>query len=93
MDPLIAGLQAIVGPRYCLTEPDAQAPFVTDWRGLYDGKARAVVLPGNTAEVQAIVRLARQHRAPIVPQGGNTGMGGGATPDGSGKAIVLASGA
>ena len=89
MDPLIAGLQAIVGPRYCLTEPEAQAPFVTDWRGLYHGKARAVALPGSTAEVQAIVRLARQHRAPVVPQGGNTGLAGGATPDGSGKAILL----
>ena len=47
------------------------------------------MLPGSTAEVQAIVRLARQHHAPIVPQGGNTGLAGGATPDGSGKAIVL----
>jgi FAD/FMN-containing dehydrogenase len=89
MDPLIAGLQAIVGPRYCPTEPEAQAPFVTDWRGLYHGRARAVVLPGTTAEVQAVVRLARQYRAPIVPQGGNTGLAGGATPDGSGEAIVL----
>ena len=89
MDPLIAGLQAIVGPRYCPTEPEAQAPFVTDWRGLYHGRARAVVLPGTTAEVQAVVRLARQHHAPIVPQGGNTGLAGGATPDGSGGAIVL----
>jgi FAD/FMN-containing dehydrogenase len=89
MDPLIAGLQAIVGPRYCLTEPEAQTPFVTDWRGLYHGKARAVALPGSTAEVQAIVRLARQHHAPIVPQGGNTGLAGGATPDVSGKAILL----
>jgi FAD/FMN-containing dehydrogenase len=89
MDPLIAGLQAVVGPRCCLTEPEAQAPFVTDWRGLYHGRARAVVLPATTAEVQAIVRLARQHHAPIVPQGGNTGLAGGATPDGSGKAILL----
>jgi FAD/FMN-containing dehydrogenase len=89
MDPLIAGLQAIVGARYCLTEPDAQAPFLTDWRGLYCGRARAVVLPGTTAEVQAIVRLTRQHHAPIVPQGGNTGLSGGATPDDRGTAILL----
>src|SRR4029453_9933735 len=89
MDPLIAGLQTAVGSRHCLTEPDAQAPFVTDWRGLYHGKVRAVVLPGTTAEGQAVVRLARQHHAPIVPQGGNTGLAGGATPDSSGKAILL----
>jgi FAD/FMN-containing dehydrogenase len=89
MDPLIAGLQAIVGPGHCLIEPDALAPFVTDWRGIYYGRARAVALPGTAAEVQAIVRLARQHRAPIVPQGGNTGLCGGATPDDSGRAILL----
>ena len=90
MDPLIAGLEAIVGARYCLTEPEAQAPFLTAWRGLYRGRARAVLLPGTVADVQAILRLARQHRAPIVPQGGNTGLSGGATPDDSGKAVVLA---
>jgi FAD/FMN-containing dehydrogenase len=89
MDPLIAGLQAIVGARYCLTEPPAQAPFLTDWRGLYQGRARAVVLPGTVAEVQAIVRLVRSHHAPIVPQGGNTGLTGGATPDDRGTAILL----
>ena len=89
MDPLIAGLQAIVGSRFCLTDPDAQAPFLADWRGLYRGKARAIVLPGTVAEVQAVVRLARQERAPIVPQGGNTGLSGGATPDDSGRAIIL----
>jgi FAD/FMN-containing dehydrogenase len=89
MDPLIAGLQAIAGARYCLTEPGALAPFLTDWRGMYCGRARAVLLPGTVAEVQAIVRLARQHHAPIVPQGGNTGLSGGATPDDSGRAIVV----
>jgi D-lactate dehydrogenase (cytochrome) len=89
MDPLIAGLQAIVGARHCLTDPDAQAPFVTDWRGIYHGKARAVVIPGSVADVQAIVRLARQNHVPIVPQGGNTGLAGGATPDDSGAAILL----
>jgi FAD/FMN-containing dehydrogenase len=89
MDPLIAGLQAIVGARHCLTEAEALAPFVTDWRGIYRGRARAVALPGTVAEAQAIMRLARQHHAPIVPQGGNTGLSGGATPDDSGKAVVL----
>src|SRR5690242_17117454 len=89
MDPLIAGLQAIVGARWCLTDAEAQAPFLTDWRRLYHGKARAVVLPGTVAEVQAVVRLARQEQAPVVPQGGNTSLSGGATPDDSGGAIVL----
>jgi FAD/FMN-containing dehydrogenase len=89
MDPLSAGLQAIVGARHCLTEPADKASYLTDWRGLYRGEARAVLLPGTVAEVQAILRLARQHHAPVVPQGGNTGLSGGATPDGSGKAILV----
>ena len=87
-DPLIAGLQAILGDR-CLTEPQATAPFLTDWRGLYRGIARAVALPETAAQVQAILRLARQHGTPVVPQGGNTGLAGGATPDEGGRALVV----
>ncbi len=90
MDPLIAGLQGIVGDRHCLTDPESTAPYLADWRGLYRGAARAVVLPESTAQVQAILHLAQAHRAPIVPQGGNTGLSGGATPDAGGTAIVLA---
>ena len=89
MDPLIAGLQGILGERHCLTDPGATAPYLTDWRNIYHGAARAVVLPETTEQVQAIVRLARQHDAVIVPQGGNTGLSGGATPDDSGRAILL----
>ncbi len=89
MDPLIAGLQAIVGERYCLTDAGATKPYLTDWRDIYHGAARAVVLPESTEQVQAILRLARQHGAKIVPQGGNTGLSGGATPDDSGRAILL----
>ena len=90
MDPLIAGLQAIVGERYCLTDAGATEPYLTDWRDIYHGAAHAVVLPETTEQVQAIVRLARQHGVTIVPQGGNTGLSGGATPDESGRAILLA---
>lgn len=89
-DPLIAGLREIVGDRHCLTESEATAPFLTDWRGIYRGAARAVALPETAEQVQAILQLARRHGAPIVPQGGNTGLSGGATPDDGGKAIVLA---
>lgn len=89
MASLIADLQAILGPKNCLTDLDSTAPYLTDWRGIYRGAARAVVLPGTTEQVQAIVRLAREHKAPIVPQGGNTGLSGGATPDDSGRAILV----
>jgi len=89
MDPLIAGLRDLLGERHCVTDPGATAPYLTDWRSIYHGAARAIVLPETTEQVQAILRLASQHRAPIVPQGGNTGLSGGATPDDSGRSILL----
>ncbi len=85
---LLSSLAAIVGASHVLTG-EATAPFLTDWRGRYSGAARAVVLPGTTDEVAAIVSLCARHGIPIVPQGGNTGLCGAATPDESGSAIVL----
>ncbi|POO72241.1 hydroxyacid dehydrogenase, partial [Bacillus subtilis] len=71
-----------------LTGQDA-APYLTDWRGRYTGAALAVVRPGPADEVAGVVRLCRRHGAPIVPQGGNTGLAGGATPDAEGRAVVV----
>ena len=82
-------LRAAIGAANVLTDDADVAPFVTDWRGRYSGRALAVVRPANTGEVAALVRLCHQSRTPIVPQGGNTGLVGGATPDDSGNAIVL----
>lgn len=81
-------LRAIVGEQHVLTGQDAQASL-TDWRDRYSGQALAVIRPGSSTEVAAVVRLCGEHRIPIVPQGGNTGLCGGATPDQSGSAIVL----
>ncbi|WP_153116646.1 FAD-binding oxidoreductase [Rhodocyclus tenuis] len=65
------------------------APYLRDWRGRYQGSARCVVRPGNAGEVAAVVRACVDARVPIVPQGGNTGLCGAATPDASGEAVVL----
>ncbi|NCU11130.1 MAG: FAD-binding oxidoreductase [Sphingomonadaceae bacterium] len=65
------------------------APWLTDWRGRYTGAARAMASPASTAEVAELVRLCARHGIPIVPQGGNSGMSGGATPDQSGSALLL----
>jgi FAD/FMN-containing dehydrogenase len=86
---LRARLDAAVGSAQVLTDASDVAPFLTDWRGRYQGRALAVVRPGTTEEVAAVVRLCAEERVPIVPQGGNTGQCGGATPDGTGNAIVL----
>ncbi|MBC7779760.1 MAG: FAD-binding oxidoreductase [Proteobacteria bacterium] len=86
---LLARLRDVLGPAHVLTDADAMAPALTDWRGFYHGLAAAVVRPSTTAEVAAIVELCARLRTPVVAQGGNTGMCGGATPDGSGRSVVL----
>ena len=78
-----------IGASRLLTAPEDTAPYLTDWRGRFTGRAQAVVLPATTDEVAAIVSACAEHHTPIVPQGGNTGLVGGATPDTSGDAIVL----
>jgi FAD/FMN-containing dehydrogenase len=78
-----------IGASRLLTAPEDTAPYLTDWRGRFIGRAQAVVLPATTDEVAAIVSACAEHHTPIVPQGGNTGLVGGATPDASGDAIVL----
>ena len=72
-----------------LTNADDMARFLTDWRGKWTGRSLAVVQPRSTADVAAIVRWCRAERVAIVAQGGNTGLAGGATPDRSGRSIVL----
>ncbi|MGN6357303.1 MAG: FAD-binding oxidoreductase [Novosphingobium sp.] len=72
-----------------LTAPDDMAPFLADWRDLWHGRARAVAQPDTTEGVAAVVRWCAANGVPIVPQGGNTSMSGGATPDAGGEALVL----
>ena len=87
MDHLDA-LRATVGAAQVLTGADA-LPWETDWRDRYRGRSLAVVRPGTTDEVAAVVRLCAQAGLPVIPQGGNTGLCGGATPDDSGRAVIL----
>ncbi len=86
---LLETLAGIVGVAQVMTDPADLAPFLTDWRGRYHGAAQCVVRPGNTAEVAAVVKACVKAGVPIVPQGGNTGHCGGATPDGGGRAVLL----
>ncbi len=84
----LAHCAAIVGDAHLLLGEE-MATHLTDWRKRFTGRALAVVKPGNTAEVAAIVKLCAQHHVPLVPQGGNTGLVVGSVPDASGTAIVL----
>ena len=83
-------LRDIVGLPHCLTADADKAPYLTDWRGRYTGRAQAVVLPADTQQVVAVIRACAAANCPVVPQGGNTGLCGGATPLAEGEpAIVL----
>jgi FAD/FMN-containing dehydrogenase len=82
----IAGL---VGSRNVITDAETMAPYLLEGRDLYRGKASAIVRPGSTAEVAAIVKLAAETGTPLVPQGGNTGLVGGQTPIAEGREIIL----
>lgn len=81
-------LEQLLGARL-LTEPSDIEPYLVDWRRRYHGRALGVALPDTAEEAAEVVRLCVAHCAPIVPQGGNTGLVGGATPDESGRAVVI----
>ncbi|WP_374305793.1 FAD-binding oxidoreductase [Ferrovibrio sp.] len=80
---------ALLGPKGFLTAPEELSPSLTDWRGLYHGKACGLALPASTAEAAALVKLTAEFGIPVVPQGGNTGLSGAATPDMSGDAVIV----
>jgi FAD/FMN-containing dehydrogenase len=86
---LIARFAGIVGERYALTDPADTAPYATERRGLFGGRAGLVLRPGSVDEVSRILTLATETRTGVVPQGGNTGLVGGQMPDRSGREIVM----
>ena len=86
---LLAALRPVLGDRGIITDPDLIAPWEIDWRRRFQGHAPAILAPADTAQVQAVLRAAAEHRVPLVPQGGNSSMVGGATPPVDGIALIL----
>jgi FAD/FMN-containing dehydrogenase len=86
---LIDRLRDRLGPRGVLTDPADTASYCEDWRRLYRGRTPAVLRPATTGEVADAVRICVEAGVPIVPQGGNTSMVGGAAPAEDGSQIVL----
>ncbi|NYT22706.1 FAD-binding oxidoreductase [Alcaligenaceae bacterium] len=82
-------LAQLLGEQYVLTGSDAE-PYTVDWRGRYSGRALAVAKPATVHELAAVVRWCGANQVPMIPQGGNTGLCGGATPDDAGSALVIA---
>lgn len=88
MHRVITELRVALGDAHVLTEGDL-TDYEQDWRKRERGHALAVVRPGNTAEVAAVVRACAAAGLSIVPQGGNTGLAVGSVPDGSGQQVLL----
>ncbi len=85
----LEALARIVGDAHVLADPALIASYLEEPRGLYRGKALALVRPADTREVAAVVAYCHAARIPLTPQGGNTGLVGGQTPDDSGREIIL----
>ena len=88
MEPL-GKVVDVVGAAHVLTDPDQTARYLVDERRIYQGRACAVVRPGSTAQTSRVVAICNEHGIAMVPQGGNTGYCGGATPDDSGNQLVI----
>ena len=86
---LLDELKAAVGPGGWTTDPVALEPHLSEWRNAVHGRTSLMLSPATTAEVAAIVRICAQHGGGLVPQGGNTGLCGGAIPDESGEQVLM----
>ena len=86
---LRAQLRELLGAQALLTDGADVAPYLTDHRGLYHGQALGVALPRSAADVARTLAWCNAQRVGVVPHGGNTGYCGGATPDESGRQLVL----
>jgi FAD/FMN-containing dehydrogenase len=92
IDAALERIKAAVGPRGWIADPRDTEPYLVEARGLYRGATQLVVRPASTEEVAEVVRICAEAKLPIVPQGGNTGLVGGAVPPEDGRNIVLALG-
>lgn len=89
MPSWLVEMESVVGDKgFTLSEAEMM-PWLTDWRGRYAGRAIAMISPASTTETARIVAIANRNAIILVPQGGNSGMVGGATPDQSGDAILI----
>lgn len=90
LNEAIERIRDAVGEHACLRAADDIEPYLVDFRRLYRGATPLVVRPQSTAEVAAVLAICNEARVGVVPQGGNTGYCGGATPSEQGNQIVLA---
>lgn len=86
----IEALRRLVDDNAAITEPDRLQPYLSEWRGIARGRRTPLLLmPSCTEQVSRILRYCNEHRIAVVPQGGNTGLCGGAVPDDSNEQIIV----
>ncbi len=88
-ETFVAQAAKLLGPKGFSSDPSDLSPWLTDWRGRFTGRALALASPASTQEVSDLIKLCAAHGVAVVPQGGNSGMVGGATPDASGTSLLL----
>ena len=86
---LLEELGVAIGPAHVVVEPEVMASYAIDWTGRFEGRPRAVVRPGDGAEVAAVVGVCKEAGVALVPQGGNTGLVGGGVPLGGEVVLSL----
>lgn len=89
IDTFLREAAGLLGQAGFTRDPDLMRPWLTDWRGRFTGRALAMASPASTREVSALLGLCARAGVSVVPQGGNSGMCGGATPDEGGEAVLL----
>ncbi len=88
-DAALAAIRERLGPAGATDDPEIIAPRLREWRGRFQGRTPLWVRPASTAELAAVLAICHDARIPVVPQGGNTGLCGGAVPDDSGRQLLL----
>ncbi len=84
-----SGLHDLLGPTGIIDDPAAMAPYLAEWRGFYQGKALLVAQPSSVDQVVGVVEICRRESLAMIPQGGNTGLVGGAVPGDASRHIVV----
>ena len=86
---IVDQLKDIVGPSGWTSDASELEPHLTEWRDIWHGNTLLMVSPESTAMVADVVRACADSGTAIVPQGGNTGLCGGAIPDETGEQVLL----
>ncbi|MCC5869415.1 MAG: FAD-binding oxidoreductase [Gammaproteobacteria bacterium] len=85
----LAAIRELLGPEGTSDDPDVLAPRLREWRDRFHGATALLIRPATTGELSQVMRLCHEHRIGVVPQGGNTGLCGGAIPDASGSQVLI----